>query len=262
MSSGEPGQHSDSGESAPSAALSATPSATPSAAGPARLRSVLLLLLVGVAITLAITIGDRFSLEALAEQEAALRFQLQAHPLPTFLTAFLIYAVVTGFAIPVATPLSLAYAWLFGFWPALVVVSFASTTGASLSFLLSRHFLAGFVRRRFANQLQRFQQAIETDGAYFLFSLRLVPYVPFFVVNLVMGLTRMRLRSFWWISQLGMLPGTMTYLFAGSSVGSIRELAARGVSGIVTPQLLLAFTLLGLFPLAAKWCARRLRRSR
>jgi uncharacterized membrane protein YdjX (TVP38/TMEM64 family) len=226
------------------------------------LRPVLLLLLVGIAVALAITFRDRFSLEALAEQEAELRAQLQADPLLTFFGAFLIYAAVTGLAIPIATPLSLAYAWLFGFWPALVVVSFASTTGASLSFLLSRYFLTGLVRRRFADQLRKFQDALDADGAYFLFSLRLVPYVPFFVVNLVMGLTRMRLRSFWWISQLGMLPGTMTYLFAGSSVGSMRELARRGVGGVLTPQLLVAFTLLGLFPLAAKWCVGRLRRRR
>lgn len=225
------------------------------------LRPLIVLLLVGVAVALTVTLSDQFSLDAIADREAEFRAQLQAHPLLTFVGAFVIYAAVTGLAIPIATPLSLTYAWLFGFWPALVVVSFASTSGASLSFLLSRYFLAGFIGRRFADHLCRFQDALQADGLYFLFSLRLVPYVPFFVVNLVMGLTRMRLRSFWWISQLGMLPGTMTYLFAGSSVGSLRELAERGVRGIFTPQLLFAFTLLGLFPLATQWCLRRWRRA-
>ncbi len=227
-----------------------------------RLRTAAAGLVILAVVAVFFAFRQEFSLDRLARHESVLRSSVERYPLYALAVAFVIYLVATAFAIPVATILSLLYAWLFGFWQALLVVSFASTGGAAGSFLFSRYLLADLVRRRFASQLTAFQDALDRDGAFYLFSLRLVPYVPFFIINLVMGLTRLRLRTFWWVSQLGMLPGTVVYLFAGSSVTSLESLRQTGVRSLVSPQLLLAFTALGLFPLLAKGLLSRWKRTR
>jgi uncharacterized membrane protein YdjX (TVP38/TMEM64 family) len=195
---------------------------------------------------------DLLSLEFLATQEARLRELLASKPLLAYVASFAVYVLVTGLSLPGATVLTLALAWLLGFWRALVLVSFASTTGATVAFLLSRYLLRDAVQRRFGERLRGFNQALEREGAFYLFTLRLIPAVPFFVINLVMGLTPLKTTTFWWVSQVGMLPGTAAYTYAGSTVPSLAELAHRGVGGIVSGKLLLAFAILGLFPLIAK----------
>ena len=195
---------------------------------------------------------DALTLANIARHESEFR-QFQAdHPAGVFAVVFLIYVLVTGLSIPLATVLTLAYGWFFGFWRALIVVSFASTAGSTVAFLLSRYLLRDLIRRRFGDRLKKFDDALERDGAFYLFTLRLTPVVPFFVVNLVMGLTPMRARTFWWVSQLGMLAGTCVYVNAGASIPTAADLADYGVSGLLTWQLFIAFLLLGLFPLAAK----------
>lgn len=195
---------------------------------------------------------DALTLANIARHESELR-QFQAdHPAGVFAVAFLVYVLVTGLSIPLATVLTLAYGWFFGFWRALIVVSFASAAGATLAFLLSRYLLRDPIRRRFGDRLKKFDAALQRDGAFYLFTLRLTPVVPFFVVNLVMGLTPMRVRTFWWVSQVGMLAGTCVYVNAGASIPTANDLAELGVSGILTWQLFIAFLLLGLFPLVAK----------
>lgn len=196
--------------------------------------------------------GDYLSLAQLAARESELRESIDSHPVVANVTAFVLYALVTAAALPVASGLSLAYGWLFGFWHSLVIVSFASTLGATGSFLLSRYVLGEVVQRRFGDRLASFNAALDREGAWYLFSLRLIPYVPFFVINLVMGLTRMRVATFWWVSQVGMLPGTCVYLFAASSVKSLSELQRDGLASLVTPQLALALSLLGVMPLVLR----------
>lgn len=192
------------------------------------------------------------SLAALAEREGQLRELQHTHPAATYAAAFVIYVIVTGLSLPGAAAMSLVYGWLFGFWPALVLVSFASTTGATVAFLLSRYLIGETIQARFDDRLTSFNAALQREGAFYLFTLRLIPAVPFFVVNAVMGLTKIRVWTFWWVSQLGMLPGTCVYLYAGSSVPTLKEIAKGGTASVLKPEVLVAFVALGLLPLAMK----------
>ena len=124
---------------------------------------------------------------------------------------------------------------------------------------MSRFFVRDWVLARFGERLEGFQRALEREGAFYLFSLRLIPLVPFVVINLVMGLTPLRAGTFWWVSQLGMLPGTAVYVYAGSAVPRLETLATDGVGSVLQPQLLGAFVALGLFPLIAKKAIERWR---
>lgn len=196
---------------------------------------------------------DALSLKALAEQEAAFRNYRQQNPVLVYGVAFGVYVTMTGLSLPPgAGALTLMYGWLFGFWRAVLLVSFASTAGATLAFLLARFLLRDTIQKRFGDQLRRFNAALQKEGAFYLFTLRLIVGVPFFVINLVIGLTPLSTWTFWWVSQLGMLPGTCVYVYAGSSVPSLDTLAAKGAGGIFTPQVIAAFALLGVFPLIAK----------
>lgn len=143
---------------------------------------------------------------------------------------------------------------LFGFWTSLVLVSFASTIGATLAFLSSRYLLRDWVQAKFGNKLDTINKGVEKDGAFYLFSLRLIPVFPFFLINLLMGLTPISVAKFYLFSQLGMLAGTMVYLNAGTQLAEIDSLA-----GIVSPTVLASFALLGLFPLIAKWIMNKIR---
>ncbi len=202
---------------------------------------------------------DVLTLHSLAERESALRELQRDNALLVYGIAFLVYVAVTGLSLPGATVLTLACGWFFGFAGGLPLVSFASSAGATVAFLVSRFLLRDSIQHRFGERLATFNQALDREGAFYLFILRLIPAVPFFVINVVMGLTPIRTRTFWWVSQLGMLPGTAVYVYAGSSVPDLATLAEKGVRGIVTPQLLVAFALLGLVPLALKKLVQRFR---
>ena len=158
--------------------------------------------------------------------------------------------------------MSVAYGWLFGFVPAVILVSFASTTGATTAFLLSRYLVGGWIQSKFGQRLVAFNQAMEREGAFYLFTLRLIPQVPFFVLNAVMGLTKIRTRTFWWVSQLGMLPGTCIIVYAGASAPSLTEISHNGVRSIISLNVILALTALGVFPIAAKWAITAWQRGR
>src|SRR6185436_11830167 len=136
---------------------------------------------------------------------------------------------------------------IFGLLWGVVIVSFASSIGATLAFLASRFLLRDWVQGKFGDKLKAINEGVEKEGAFYLFALRLVPAFPFFVINLVMGLTPMRTRTFYWVSQLGMLAGTLVYVNAGTQLARITS-----VKGILSPGLLLSFVLLGIFPLLAK----------
>ncbi|WP_280563287.1 FAD-dependent oxidoreductase [Chromohalobacter sp. 48-RD10] len=161
---------------------------------------------------------------------------------------FLIYVLMAALSLPGAALLTLLGGALFGLGWGLLIISFASTIGATLAFLVSRTLFRELIERRFARQIETINRGIERDGALYLFSLRLVPIFPFFVVNLAMGLTRLRIWVFYIASQIGMIPGTLVYVNAGQQLGELRS-----VSGVVSPSLLLSFALLGVFPLIARW---------
>jgi uncharacterized membrane protein YdjX (TVP38/TMEM64 family) len=195
---------------------------------------------------------DSLSLDRLAEREGQFRAYQERHPVLIYGVAFGTYVVVAGLSLPGAAAMTLIVGWLFGFWRGLVLVSFASTTGATLAFLLSRYLFRDELQRRFGERLHKFNDALAREGAFYLFTLRLIPAVPFFVINAVMGLTPIRTSTFWWVSQIGMLPGTAAYIYAGSRVPSLEDLAKTGAAGVLSVNVLVAFALLGIFPLAVR----------
>jgi len=184
--------------------------------------------------------------ELKARQEAFQEFYTANRAL-TLGGYFLFYVIVTALSLPGAAVMTLAGGALFGFLPALIVVSFASTIGATLAFLVSRFLLRDWVQSKFKKRLKALNAGIEKDGGFYLFTLRLVPIFPFFVINLAMGLTPMRTLTYYWVSQVGMLPGTAVYVNAGTQLGQIKTLG-----GILSPELILSFALLGIFPLLAR----------
>ncbi|MGE0694095.1 MAG: TVP38/TMEM64 family protein [Pirellulales bacterium] len=210
--------------------------------------------------------GHTLTLTSLAQRESELRAFQQQHPVLVYGAAFLLYVVVTGLSLPGAAVLTLTYGWYFGLIRGVLVVSFASTAGATMAFLLSRFLFRDTIQRRFGDRLEKFNRALEREGPFYLFTLRLIPAVPFFVINAVMGLTPIPTRTFWWVSQLGMLAGTTVYVYAGDSVPTLQTLADNGINAVFTPrqltQIVVAFTLLGFFPLAVRWLMKSLPRSK
>ena len=212
-----------------------------------------LALIIGV---VALVFRDELTLRSLASWEAQLREFQEQHPIAVYAIAFAVYVSVTGLSLPGAAALTLLYGWYFGFTRGLVLVSFASTAGATIAFLSSRFFLREAVQARYGESLASIQKRLADEGAFYLFTLRLIPAVPFFVINLAMGLTPIKTRTFWWVSQLGMLPGTAVYVYAGRSVPDLKVLAEDGAGAVFEPrqlfQLAIAFALLGIFPLAVR----------
>ena len=213
---------------------------------------LILLALAGIAVAIYYLFGDQLSFEKLAEQETILREKFSQNPLLVLSIAFVIYVAVTGLSLPGATVLTLSYSWFFGFWQALLMISFASTLGATIAFLLSRFLFREAIQSKFASRLASFNENLEREGAFYLFTLRLIPAIPFFVINPVMGLTPMKTWTYWWVSQLGMLPGTIVFVLAGASVPNLNTFAEQGVKGILSWQLFIAFVLLGCFPLIVR----------
>jgi uncharacterized membrane protein YdjX (TVP38/TMEM64 family) len=192
-------------------------------------------------------IDQWLTLERFKAEYARLIGYRDAHPLLITLAYAGIYIAVTGLSLPGATVLTLAGGALFGLVWGTLIVSFASSIGATLAFLAARFLFRDTVKSRFGDRLAAIDAGLAKDGPYYLFTLRLVPLFPFFVINLLMGLTAIKTFTFYWVSQLGMLAGTVVYVNAGTQLAKIDSL-----SGILSPPLVGAFVLLGLFPLAAK----------
>lgn len=197
------------------------------------------------------------TLETLQASRQALTEARIAAPLGFAAGYFLLYVLVAALSLPGATVLTLGGAAVFGFWTTLALVSFASTIGATLACALSRTLFREVVARRLGPRLAAVDAGLAREGAFYLFTLRLVPLFPFFVVNAVMGLTAVPLRTFYLVSQIGMLPGTAVYVNAGTRLGELTSL-----SGIVSPGLLVSFALLGVFPLVARRAVDAVRRKR
>ena len=195
----------------------------------------------------AFDLGSLLSLESLKAHQASLDALYAARPVAVLAGFFAVYVAVTALSLPGAAILTLAAGALFGLTTGTLVASFASSIGATLAFLAARHLFRDEVRARFGKKLAALEDDIETDGAFYLFTLRLVPAFPFFLVNLAMGLTPLRTRTFYLVSQLGMLAGTVVFVNAGTQLARIDSL-----SGILSPALIGSFVLLGTFPIAAK----------
>lgn len=170
---------------------------------------------------------------------------------------FMIYISVVALNLPGATVLGLAGGAIFGFTAGTVLISFASTIGATIACFISRYLFRNFVERKFANIYAKVDSGIQREGSFYLFSMRLIPAIPFFVINLVMGLTNMPLKKFYLISQVGMLPGTMVYVNAGKELSKIDSL-----SGIFSPGLIAAFVFLGIFPFVVRKVLSLVRKTR
>ncbi len=212
-------------------------------------RKLLLLLVIAslASAFFALDLGRFFSLDYFKSQQAAIEAYRAAHPGLTAGIFFAVYVAVTGLSLPGAAILTLAGGAIFGLLWGAVIVSFASTLGATLAFLVARFALRDWVQSQFGVRLKAINAGIEKEGGFYLFTLRLIPIFPFFVVNLVMGLTPIRAWTFYWVSQIGMLAGTLVYVNAGTQVARIDSLR-----GILSPGLLISFALLGVFPLIAQ----------
>ena len=193
-------------------------------------------------------LGRFLNLDYLKARQADIDAFYHEHPVTVLAAYFAAYVAITGLSLPGAAIMTLAGGAVFGLLWGTVVVSFASTLGATVAFVVSRYILRDGIQHRYGDRLKTINAGVERDGAFYLFTMRLVPAFPFFVINLVMGLTPMRTFTFAWVSQVGMLPGTIVYVNAGTQLGRIESL-----QGILSPTLIGSFVLLGVFPLLARW---------
>jgi len=217
---------------------------------------VLVVMAVLVASFFAFGLHHVFTLDYIKSKELAFREFYAAHPLQTLLSYMGIYIVATALSFPGASVITLIGGALFGVLSGTVVVSIASTIGATLAFTVSRFLLRDYVQTHFADRVEKINEGVRKDGGFYLFTLRLVPIFPFFLINLAMGLTAIKTWRYYWVSQIGMLPGTIVYVNAGTQLGQLESL-----KGILSPAVLMSFVLLGVFPLIAKKMVDALRRQ-
>lgn len=210
--------------------------------------AVIAVIVVAIVAFVWLDLGRFLDLEHLKSRQADIDAFYREHPLMVLGAYFVAYVAVTGLSLPGAAIMTLAGGAVFGLLWGTVVVSFASTLGATVAFIVSRYILRDGIQRRYGDRLKTINAGVERDGGFYLFTMRLVPAFPFFIINLVMGLTPMRTITFALVSQLGMLPGTIVYVNAGTQLGRIESL-----QGILSPALIGSFVLLGVFPLVAKW---------
>ena len=221
-------------------------------------KAVLALVLIGaIAAYFIFDLGQYLSLENFKASQADIVAAKDANPALYIAGFFLLYVAVTGLSIPGAAIMTLVAGALFGVVAGTIIVSFASTMGATLAFLSSRYVLRDWVQGKFGERLRAVDDGLEKDGAFYLFTLRLIPVFPFFVINLLMGLTRIKTGTFFWVSQIGMLPATIVFVNAGTQISRIDSTA-----GLLSPTLIVSFVALALFPWAAKAIVAVVKRSR
>ncbi len=199
-------------------------------------------------------LGAHLTLANLKTRQSEFAAFYNDSPVRVIATFFLIYVLVTALSLPGAVIMTLAAGALFGLGIGTLIVSFASSIGATLSFLTSRYLLRDLVVRKFGDKLSAVDRGIERDGAFYLLTLRLIPLFPFFLINLLMGLTSIRTWTYYWVSQVGMFLGTLVYVNAGGQLAKIERL-----SDIGSPSLLASFAALGILPWLLKWLVTRLR---
>tara|TARA_R110001606_G_scaffold235945_1_gene383849 strand:- start:21165 stop:23315 length:2151 start_codon:yes stop_codon:yes gene_type:complete len=223
------------------------------------MKKILILVLFAIAITsfFYFDLGSQLTLANLKEQQAAFDAQYQAAPFLVIGIFFLVYVAATAASLPGALILTLAAGALFGVLAGTIIVSFASTIGATIAFLSSRYLFRDTIKARFGDRLKAIDDGVEKDGPFYLLTLRLVPIFPFFLINLLMGLTAIKARTFYIVSQIGMLLGTVVYVNAGTQLANIDE-----VSDIGSPGLLLSFAALGITPWIGKWIVGLIKRRK
>lgn len=193
-------------------------------------------------------LGQYLSLESLKAHQASLHSFYLERPAIVAVIFAIVYILSTALSLPGATILTLAGGAIFGLGVGIALASFSSTLGATLAFLASRFFLRDLIQEKFKDKIASVNQGMNKEGAFYLFTLRLVPIFPFFLINLVMGLTSIRTLTYFFVSQIGMLPGTFVYVNAGTQLAKIESL-----NGILSPEILLSFSLIGVLPLFSKW---------
>ena len=196
-----------------------------------------------------------FSLDYLKQQQSSLNQLYADNPALIAAIFFFVYVIFAALALPAATILTLAGGAIFGFWVGLLVVSFASTIGATIAFILTRYLFHDAIESKFGHRLQTINAGIEREGAFYVFGLRLVPLFPFVMINSLLALTKLKTSTFYWASQIGMLAGTAVYVNAGTQIAQIQSLG-----DVADPKLLLSFALLGVFPIVAKYALAWLKR--
>jgi uncharacterized membrane protein YdjX (TVP38/TMEM64 family) len=221
-------------------------------------KAILILVLLGAIVAYFVfDLGQILSLDTFKASQADIVAAKDANPVLYIAGFFILYVAVTGLSIPGAAIMTLIAGALFGVLVGTIIVSFASTMGATLAFLSARFVLRDWVQSKFGERLRAIDEGLEKDGAFYLFTLRLIPVFPFFVINLVMGLTRIKTPTFFWVSQLGMLPATIVFVNAGTQISRIESTA-----GLLSPALIASFVALALFPWAAKAIVALVKRSR
>jgi uncharacterized membrane protein YdjX (TVP38/TMEM64 family) len=221
-------------------------------------KAILVLVLIGATVAyLVFDLGQILSLENFKASQSEIVAAKDANPILYIAGFFILYVAVTGLSIPGAAIMSLVAGALFGVLVGTIIVSFASTIGATLAFLSARFVLRDWVQGKFGERLRAIDDGLEKDGAFYLFTLRLIPVFPFFVINLLMGLTLIKTRTFFWVSQLGMLPATIVFVNAGTQISRIES-----TSGLLSPTLIASFVALAFFPWAAKAIVALVKRSR
>ena len=218
---------------------------------------LLILLASAIAAFFALDLGQYATLDYVKGQQHSLLEYYEQNTALVLAIFGLTYVLVTALSLPAAAALTLLGGALFGLPVGLVIVSFASTIGATLAFLMARFLARDYVQKNYSKQLSKINAGFEREGAFYLFALRLVPAFPFFMINVVMALMPIRTWTFYWVSQLGMLPGTAVYVYAGTQLAQIESF-----SDIASPSLLIAFALLGLFPLIAKKLVQFIRKEK
>ena len=211
-------------------------------------KAILIVIIIGaIAAFRVFHLGDYLTLSYLREARNSFAGLYAERPVLVIVIYVVVYIVVTSLSLPGAAVMTLAGGAFLGLFTGTIAVSFASTAGATIACFVSRFILRDWVQSKFGDKLIAVNEGIEREGAFYLFTLRLIPVFPFWLINLVMGLTKMPLKTFYWVSQAGMLPGTIVYVNAGRELAKVNSL-----SDILSPGLVLSFTALGLFPIAAK----------
>lgn len=192
-------------------------------------------------------LGQYLTLDQLKSQQAALESYRADNPILVAILYLATYIVVTALSLPGAALMTLTGGAVFGVFWGTILANIGATIGATCAFLIARYVLGNWVQEKFGERITAINNGIEKDGAFYLFSLRLVPVFPFFVINVVMGLTKIRIWTFFWVSQVGMIAGAAVYANAGTQLAKLDSL-----SGIASPAILISFALLGVFPIIAR----------
>lgn len=220
-------------------------------------RRLILVVLVAIGLGAIAWLGsEQLSLSKLAQREHELRQVITDDPVQSWLLGFLIYFLVA--LVPGTRGKAIVWGWLFGFWSGLVLVNLALTAAAITAFFASRHLLRELVETRYSAQLAWANRALERDGAFYVLALRVVP-VSFSITNYLLGASAVNSKTYWWSTQLGLLPGNIAFVFVGAGLPSLRQIAEQGLLALFSWQLMFGLVLLSLLPFAAHWVVQRLR---